>query len=265
MQHIDLGIKYDPGIGIFGMDFYVVMGRPGMRVARRKYKHGRIGAQHKVKKEDSVSWFKQRFDGIVGRVSRNEDHILAMSGRSAWLNECSASDPRHTVNNYYDDNQLVDAPGSQQSDWRASSKRDLHLFPSLRPLRFCTPGVPLAPLNPDWHVYPFPPPYYDMSIILPPDTSLFHVANPPILDPGRSGLSGGFFGKGRVGHPESEASPTLGSLEAMRSFPLPSSQESRQGGDGRETDERKGGPRLSPYRSFTFIACSKDICGYENR
>ena len=69
-QHIDLGIKYDPGIGIFGMDFYVVMGRPGMRVARRKYKHGRIGFQHKVKKEDSVSWFKQRFDGIVGRVSR---------------------------------------------------------------------------------------------------------------------------------------------------------------------------------------------------
>ena len=69
MQHIDLGIKYDPGIGIFGMDFYVVMGRPGMRVARRKYKGGRIGFQHKVKKEDSVSWFKQRFDGIVGRVS----------------------------------------------------------------------------------------------------------------------------------------------------------------------------------------------------
>merc|ERR1711881_248587 len=24
-EHIDLGINYDPGIGIFGMDFYVVM------------------------------------------------------------------------------------------------------------------------------------------------------------------------------------------------------------------------------------------------
>jgi large subunit ribosomal protein L11e len=32
-EHIDLGIKYDPGIGIFGMDFYVVMGRAGFRVA----------------------------------------------------------------------------------------------------------------------------------------------------------------------------------------------------------------------------------------
>jgi hypothetical protein len=27
-EHIDLGARYDPGIGIFGMDFYVVMGRP---------------------------------------------------------------------------------------------------------------------------------------------------------------------------------------------------------------------------------------------
>ncbi|KAG2741468.1 ribosomal protein L5, partial [Suillus brevipes Sb2] len=28
-EHIDLGARYDSGIGIFGMDFYVVMGRPG--------------------------------------------------------------------------------------------------------------------------------------------------------------------------------------------------------------------------------------------
>jgi len=29
-EHIDLGIKYDPAIGIYGMDFFVVMGRPGI-------------------------------------------------------------------------------------------------------------------------------------------------------------------------------------------------------------------------------------------
>lgn len=28
-EHIDLGIKYDPTIGIYGLDFYVVLGRPG--------------------------------------------------------------------------------------------------------------------------------------------------------------------------------------------------------------------------------------------
>merc|ERR1712221_44342 len=37
-EHIDLGIKYDPGIGIYGMDFYVVLCRPGGRVAKRRYK-----------------------------------------------------------------------------------------------------------------------------------------------------------------------------------------------------------------------------------
>ena len=28
-EHIDLGLKYDPSIGIYGMDFFVVLGRPG--------------------------------------------------------------------------------------------------------------------------------------------------------------------------------------------------------------------------------------------
>merc|ERR1712159_744851 len=31
-EHIDLGIKYDPSIGIFGMDFFVVLERPGQRI-----------------------------------------------------------------------------------------------------------------------------------------------------------------------------------------------------------------------------------------
>ena len=64
-EHIDLGARYDPQIGIFGMDFYVVMGRPGARIARRKAKKARIGFQHRVKRDDTMSWFKQRFDGII--------------------------------------------------------------------------------------------------------------------------------------------------------------------------------------------------------
>ncbi|PWN49085.1 putative RPL11B-ribosomal protein L11 [Violaceomyces palustris] len=64
-EHIDLGIKYDPGIGIFGMDFYVCMTRPGARVARRKRKTSRVGFPHRVKKEETAAWFKQRFDGII--------------------------------------------------------------------------------------------------------------------------------------------------------------------------------------------------------
>merc|ERR1719359_1942969 len=41
-EHIDLGMKYDPAIGIYGMDFFVVLGRPGIRVTERRRKTGRI-------------------------------------------------------------------------------------------------------------------------------------------------------------------------------------------------------------------------------
>jgi large subunit ribosomal protein L11e len=60
-----LGIKYDPSIGIYGMDFYVVMGRKGNRVARKKHCNARVGFPHRVTKDETVAWYKKRFDGIV--------------------------------------------------------------------------------------------------------------------------------------------------------------------------------------------------------
>ncbi|KAI7861948.1 60S ribosomal protein L11 [Spinellus fusiger] len=64
-EHIDLGIKYDPSIGIYGMDYYVVMGRPGNRVSRRKHCKAKVGSTHRIKKDESIEWFKTRFDGVV--------------------------------------------------------------------------------------------------------------------------------------------------------------------------------------------------------
>lgn len=69
-EHIDLGIKYDPAVGIYGMDFYVVLQRPGFRVNKKKHKHGRIGLQHRITKEDAKSWFKTKWGGSV-RVGDN--------------------------------------------------------------------------------------------------------------------------------------------------------------------------------------------------
>ncbi len=59
-EHIDLGIKYDPSIGIYGMDFYVVLGRPGARVARRRRCKSRVGASHRLVKEDAQKWFQKK-------------------------------------------------------------------------------------------------------------------------------------------------------------------------------------------------------------
>ncbi|KAJ2901374.1 60S ribosomal protein L11 [Zalerion maritima] len=64
-EHIDLGIKYDPSIGIYGMDFYCCMTRPGARVTRRRRCKAAVGSRHKIHRDETVRWFKQRFDGIV--------------------------------------------------------------------------------------------------------------------------------------------------------------------------------------------------------
>nr|WIM01458.1 ribosomal protein L11 [Limnephilus lunatus] len=64
-EHIDLGIKYDPSIGIYGLDFYVVLGRPGFNVAHRKRKRGKVGFPHRLTKEDAMKWFQQKYDGII--------------------------------------------------------------------------------------------------------------------------------------------------------------------------------------------------------
>ena len=47
------------------MDFYVVMGRAGARVTRRKRARSTIGNSHKTNKEDTIQWFKTRYDAEV--------------------------------------------------------------------------------------------------------------------------------------------------------------------------------------------------------
>ena len=64
-EHIDLGIKYDPSTGIYGMDFFVVLARRGGRVAKRKHARSHVGHSHKVTKVDAVKWFEKQYDGIV--------------------------------------------------------------------------------------------------------------------------------------------------------------------------------------------------------
>eukprot|EP00914_Ancora_sagittata_P020373 GHVO01040307.1.p1 GENE.GHVO01040307.1~~GHVO01040307.1.p1 ORF type:complete len:178 (-),score=31.16 GHVO01040307.1:65-598(-) len=64
-EHIDLGIKYNPQTGIYGMDFYVHIARPGLRVAKRKRCQTKVGASHRVSKDQSMKWFCQQYDGLI--------------------------------------------------------------------------------------------------------------------------------------------------------------------------------------------------------
>ncbi|BHF77610.1 60S ribosomal protein L11 [Sparganum proliferum] len=64
-EHIDLNLKYDPNIGIYGMDFYVILGRPGQRVAHRRRCVSKVGPKHHVTKEEAMKWFQSKYDGIL--------------------------------------------------------------------------------------------------------------------------------------------------------------------------------------------------------
>ncbi|CAG8533191.1 5390_t:CDS:2, partial [Ambispora gerdemannii] len=86
-EHIDLGIKYDPSIGIYGMDFYVVLGRPGQRVSRRRRAQTKVGSNHQVTKDETIKWFKQRAEFIkaaeeakVLKKKPNNDEMLELYG-----------------------------------------------------------------------------------------------------------------------------------------------------------------------------------------
>merc|ERR1719487_2724183 len=64
-EHIDLGLKYDPSTGIYGMDFYVVMKRAGgMRVSKRRARQGHVGNTHRISKKETQQWFKDKYEGV---------------------------------------------------------------------------------------------------------------------------------------------------------------------------------------------------------
>ncbi|KAF6994229.1 hypothetical protein CFC21_010984 [Triticum aestivum] len=64
-EHIDLGMKYDPSTGIYGMDFFVVLERAGYRVSRRRRCKARVGIHQRVTKEDAMKWFQVKYEGVI--------------------------------------------------------------------------------------------------------------------------------------------------------------------------------------------------------
>ncbi len=59
-EHIEIaGVKYDPDVGIFGMDVCVSMSRPGYRVKNRRKEKAKIGPKHVLTPEESVVFIKK--------------------------------------------------------------------------------------------------------------------------------------------------------------------------------------------------------------
>jgi len=59
-EHIEIaGVRYDPDVGIFGMDVCVTMVRPGYRVKIRRRQKATVGQKHVLTPEESVVFVKQ--------------------------------------------------------------------------------------------------------------------------------------------------------------------------------------------------------------
>jgi large subunit ribosomal protein L5 len=66
-EHIDIpGQRYDPNLGIVGMDIMATVERSGYRVTRRRRAKSRISHSHRVKREESIEFIKQSFGVEVG-------------------------------------------------------------------------------------------------------------------------------------------------------------------------------------------------------
>jgi large subunit ribosomal protein L5 len=60
-EHIDIpGTRYNPEIGIFGMDVSVVLTRPGYRIAKKR-ENSSIGKKHRITKEEAVEFFQEQY------------------------------------------------------------------------------------------------------------------------------------------------------------------------------------------------------------
>jgi len=59
-EHIEIpGVKYDPDVGIFGMDICVTINRKGDRVRDRRKHKSTVGRKHVLTPEESILFSKQ--------------------------------------------------------------------------------------------------------------------------------------------------------------------------------------------------------------
>ena len=66
-EYIDIpGVKYDPAVGMMGLQVCITLKRNGFRVKRRALKRAVIPMKHRIKKEDAVDFMKNSFNLKLG-------------------------------------------------------------------------------------------------------------------------------------------------------------------------------------------------------
>jgi large subunit ribosomal protein L5 len=73
-EHIQIpGVKYDPNLGIFGMDVCICTERPGYRINRRRRARHRIPQRHRITPEDAMSVLSEELGVQFTRPDMEEE------------------------------------------------------------------------------------------------------------------------------------------------------------------------------------------------
>jgi len=68
-EYIDIpGAKYDPSIGIMGLEVCVTLERPGFRIKRRRLRKKSISPRHSITKEEAIKFMESKFNVKVGEA-----------------------------------------------------------------------------------------------------------------------------------------------------------------------------------------------------
>lgn len=70
-EYIDIpGVKYDPSIGVVGIECSLTLKRAGYRVRDRKLRKGHIAHDHRVSQEDATAFMKDMFNIVLDEEDR---------------------------------------------------------------------------------------------------------------------------------------------------------------------------------------------------
>lgn len=66
-EYIEIpGVKYNPKIGIMGLEVCITLERPGYRIKRRRLLTRKIPVRHRISKQEAIEFITQNFSTKVG-------------------------------------------------------------------------------------------------------------------------------------------------------------------------------------------------------
>jgi len=60
-EHTDFGIRYDPKVGIYGMDVSVSLKRPGYRIKERRIQKKKLPSKQRISREEGMAFLEKEY------------------------------------------------------------------------------------------------------------------------------------------------------------------------------------------------------------